>query len=702
MIDINLLTRTEKIKIFLASILFVVSIVLFAYSIQRYQVLTRSRAEEPTQKDISFTQTSNYGLIDQVYSVTISDIANTQAVTKIKSSLVNKDALRLVNPNEATLDNANFKDLAGMGASWHFSFQNFNELELVAAKYYATYTEPLIVEVTNIDGLTAERINSLLSTYPKIVIHAPNSEGWQRDKAKAVLELVQPPKLNAISFYVSVNDVNQPINDYVKQTFKTFYDASNNIIGTSNVAFDYPNDTALSLTDIRIPAHTTIEHARKLGVIASAIASDVPITQANKAPIVYINLGTYDSMTPKEQEFVGYVSAINLMTLVWPQATPTNSRVWDNPSLQNADPVVGFIGKSEDNKYAGILVNTKNESVPIKFPTFLKLNSGSSTTRESSVTVDANNVIVLQPYESIAFTAQLAPGVTPPPTEGTPAPTLPPEAAGQLVCDAGDDPYNSNTLRIINNTNETIDDLTSVTYRCTYIKDKVKKSFYKCETCEDGDEVNDPNCQIGTFDPNSSITEFVLAPGESKTIQVNANACEIAQFDVYNTDDHVDDSPLECYNIRSQYINPTPPSRWPGGIAFSINQNSTGYNEDTGTCPVPTTTPVPTTPVPTTPVPTTSVPTTPVPTTPLSATPTLTATLTPTNSPTPTPTPTPSPTPTNTPNPTATNTPVPPTAPPIPTNTPPQKIAVNEQPPGITPWAFILVPVGLLLLGLLL
>ena len=170
-----------------------------------------------------------------------------------------------------------------------------------------------------------------------------------------------------------------------------------------------------------------------------------------------------------------------------------------------------------------------------------------------------------------------------------PTPTLPPEIAGQLGCDSGIDPYNSNTMRILNNSNETINNISSSVFRCKYEPDKVKKGFYKCEACE-GDSANDPNCQKGTFDEEWSIPKFSLAPGESKIVKIQANPCEIIQVDVYNTDAHVDDSPLECFNARSKDINPPPPSRWPGGIAFMINQNDEGYDAATGKCIVPTAT----------------------------------------------------------------------------------------------------------------
>jgi len=112
-----------------------------------------------------------------------------------------------------------------------------------------------------------------------------------------------------------------------------------------------------------------------------------------------------------------------------------------------------------------------------------------------------------------------------------------------------------------------------------------------------------------------------------------------------------------------------------------------------------------------TPVPTETPTNTPEPT--ATNTPVPTETPTPTPSPTDTPVPTETPISTETPVPTATNTVAPtPTNTPSPTpttiiaatNTPTQvqQLTVQGKPPGITPWLFILAPLGLILLGLLL
>ena len=171
---------------------------------------------------------------------------------------------------------------------------------------------------------------------------------------------------------------------------------------------------------------------------------------------------------------------------------------------------------------------------------------------------------------------------------------------GFLVCDSGSDPYNSNTIVVTNKTSQTISNIQSVSFSCKYEPGRIRKGFYKCETCTDSDEVGNPDCQVGIHDPLRSA-EFTLAPGDTKTITVNANACEIVQFDVYNPIDQ-GESPTECYNIGSNYINPGPPNWWPGGIGFGINENascSSGGYVPPGSVPTPTPTSAVATPTPT-------------------------------------------------------------------------------------------------------
>lgn len=176
-------------------------------------------------------------------------------------------------------------------------------------------------------------------------------------------------------------------------------------------------------------------------------------------------------------------------------------------------------------------------------------------------------------------------------------------------------------------------------------------------------------------------------------------------------------------NVTNTPIPPTQqPSNTPAPSESTVTPSPTISNPITpqntpSISPIPTVTQGPTstnTPTPTitsspTPIPTST--NTPIPTNTPSPTPTFTLTPTSTPTSTPTPTNTPTPIPTFTPYPTYT---VIPTNTIIPSYTPqptqvaqiqpttPQNLTVNSQPPGITPWAFIAIPLGLILIGLLL
>lgn len=246
---------------------------------------------------------------------------------------------------------------------------------------------------------------------------------------------------------------------------------------------------------------------------------------------------------------------------------------------------------------------------------------------------------------------------------------------GRLVCNSGPQAYggasSTATITVTNNTNQTLDNLTPYVFRCAYTPNRIK-SGYKCQYDCSNQEAG-ADCQVGVWD-NLAVADFVLAPGESRTLTATANPCEILQLDVQNADDHVNDDPTECYNIGTSDAYPAPPNPWNGGIAFSIKENSSGYNPATGTCPTPSPTNTPTsTPAPTTPPEITQTPT-PTPTTPEGV---------PTSTPTPTTPlivaiPTNTPVPTSTPAPTvpAGSTPTPTTAPPVSGTTLPTLVTV--------------------------
>jgi hypothetical protein len=706
------MSKSGNIKTILTFIFFGLGILFFALSIQKYQISTSTRADTSATITVNYTDSTNFGVLDQSFGIIV-PIENTELVTEIDTKFKNTGIfIKIVNPTVDTITNANFVKLANSGFKFYFSFDAYTNMQSVLTKFKEAHINEVVVELTTLDNLDAAETDNLLTVNPTIKFHAPYMDFWPTDRndVRAILDVVSPPKLDAISIHTFVMTPSNAIIDDVQLMFDTFFDASKDI---GNVDINYPANSKISLSNIETLENgdAAAEQARRFGIITGAMGSSiVSQTADNNAPIRYIIAGDVSKMATTEKNMlVAYAEFIKSKPkIVWPNAIPTNGNM-----LKDTQPIVGIVGNAQNS--SGIFTNVKNETVIVELPSGINVANYKtySNLRGGGNAIDSNRKITLQPYETVSFflapgpaALQLAVGDTSPtPTTipgggATPFPTLPnePKAADQLVCDPGADPYNSNTIRITNNSGKDIEELNAVVFRCKYIPDKIRKGFYKCETCTDGDEVNNSDCQVGVFDDAAS-SDFPLAAGETKTVSVTVNACEIVQLDVANNAVHVEDSNEECYNVRSSDTNPAAPARWQGGIAFAIGQNSTGYNASTQTCAA--TTPTPTVP---------AEEQTPTPTVPADETPTPSDTPTPSPSPTETNTPTPTlvPTETNTPTPTATptNTPVPPTPTntPLPTNTPTPitQIAVNNQSPGITPWVFITIPIGIILLGLLL
>lgn len=702
------MSKSGNIKTILAFIFFGLGILFFAIAIQRYQVLTGTRADDSETINVTFQDSTNLGTLDQSFGVIV-PIDNTELVTEVDTKFKNSGIfIKLINPTVDTITSQNFIKLANSGFKFYFSFPDYNNIQSVLTEFKKAHVNEVVVELTDVTKLDATSTDNLLTGNTGIKFHAPYIDLWpeDRNKIREILAKVSPPKLDAISMRTFVLTPSSPIQDDVNLMFDTFYDASHD---NGPVEINYPVGSKLSLSNIETltGGDAAGEQARRFGIITSAMGSSITAqADSSNAPIRYVIAGDVSKMTITEKNMlIAYAEFIKSKPkIVWPNAISENGDV-----MKDIEPVVGIVGSLQN--LSGFFTNVKNATVVVQLPSTIDPATYRtySNLRGGGNHIDSNKKITLQPYETVSFF--VAPGpeplragigdTSPTPTTipgggATPFPTLP---AGigqdQLICDSGADPYDSNTIKITNNSGADIEELNAIVFRCKYIPDKIRKGFYKCETCTDGDEVNNPDCQVGQFDDAASF-DFPLKAGETKTISVPINACEIVQLDVANNEVHVEDSNEECYNVRSQHTNPEAPARWQGGIAFAIGQNSEGYNTATQTCAAPTATPT----IPSnTPPESSNTPTpshTPAPTVTDTPTPTLTKTPTPTFTLTPTPTETPVPTATPIP----TETPVP-LAPPN-TPTPITQIAVNEQPPGITPWIFITIPFGLILLGLLL
>jgi hypothetical protein len=165
---------------------------------------------------------------------------------------------------------------------------------------------------------------------------------------------------------------------------------------------------------------------------------------------------------------------------------------------------------------------------------------------------------------------------------------------GQVTCVSAQDPYNSNQIIITVPTNYPGGqvEFNPYVFRCEYKPGRLAQyhGSYKCEGGNNPCPNHEPSCFVGTWD-DPAADDFILKPGEQKTLTLTSKPCEIAQLDVYNPIEHSGPDLSECWNPSSQYTNPPPPAYWPGGVAFAIKENATGYNATTGTCNVTPTTP---------------------------------------------------------------------------------------------------------------
>ena len=224
------------------------------------------------------------------------------------------------------------------------------------------------------------------------------------------------------------------------------------------------------------------------------------------------------------------------------------------------------------------------------------------------------------------------------------------EGVNKIICVVDGDRYNSNTIRVINNTNSqsthtvsrrfcTLDPLT-----LTPTPPDPLASDYQCLAYDDtgaGDRTE-------TVDANST-----------RSFTINIPNCMVGQLDIRN---------CECFNLDCS-------QKWDDGIAYTMQVNKTGYDSSKPRgqqCLGSTVT----------------------------STPTATPTRTPTPSGTPTPTATPTVTGTRTPTPTGTRTPTPTntTAPTSPPGTQPTATPIPPVSGNLAPTIITIIAGGLLLL----
>ncbi len=661
---------------------FILGVIFFSLAIQQYRVLTSSRAAGDT---ISLKFYDKRGPIDQKFGVMVNDITNDTTVQELKKYFSGGNIyIKIKNPTAAMIQSTQFESLQTAGFKWYLSFSNYENMTPVVQAYYAKYQDQIVVELMDYNAFDVAKTNEIKALKPdKILFHAGVATFWPREQVKDLLQRAPPPIINAISIKFENRD--EDIWGYVKTMFDTMYDASKSISGDSSTKIVYPPNSMLSLSEITMPSSIVQNQIKRFSLLVSAMVTHVQ-TEPEKAPIKFVNGGVFDTMNVAEKTTMSLVAKQLAVSphVVWPDAFRGNGDPWDNPfvSEYNFKPIMGTLTE-KNGEYMGMLLNVSDETPTVRLPEHNYAGYKTySNIRGATTLIDAQRQIAFQPYESIVL---VPPTMTIP--DGGGDDDDDDNRSGVLECDSGPDPYNSNRITIKNGTEQPIDKIEVDLFRCTYVPGRKEqyRGSYRCEggdnACADGAA----SCFVGEWDGNFSQPKrnIVLQPGQSMTFEYEQTPCKTAQMDVRTENNGVES--IECHNVQSS--NTVPPGEmWPGGYAFAISENSTGYDPATQTCPQ--STPTPTQPAEDTPTPSPS------------PSPSETPSPSPTHSPTPSPSFTPTPTPVP-----PTPTPIPPTptftsVPPPPTSTPVTKLEVEDQPPGMNPAIAVLIPFVLILLGL--
>ena len=671
----------KRNRLLLLGLLFLtVGVILFSLAIQHYRVLTKSQAAGETIP-ITFSSTKTFGQIDQSVGVIVGNISAEGVVADLQKYFKGKGVyLKLINPTVETINSPAFTTLQQDGFNWYLSFDTYEKIDTAVAAYYAKYQSDIVVELTNAEIFDPTKTQTLKTTYPNVTFHAGGFVFWPRDKVKTLVTNGPPNLVGAYTFTLETAD--GTLWDYMKLMYATVFDASMDIPGNSGITINYPQNASLSLSHIRIPGSQIQNQIRRYSNVVSAVVSTISSQAAvNKAPIRFIMAGEFEQLNGADKSLLStFASTLQLKpAVVWPEAIAANGDPWDTTK-----PIAGYMSFKND-KWYGMLFNTEAIETTIQLPNIDYTGYKTySNIRAITSIITTSKQIVMQPYEIIA----IVPESVIIPTGSDIAPL-----SGVLECDSGPDPYNSNRIVIKNGTNQAIDKIELDLFRCTYIPGKLEqfRGSYRCEGGAQACADNAASCFTGTWDEAFSQPKrnIVLQPGESMTYEYEKTACATAQMDVRTMNDGI--AAIECHNVQSSNT-VKPGEMWPGGYAFAISENAQGYDTNTQSCPqaTPTATPVPPTatvvPPTATVVPSTA---TVVPSTVTVVPPMVTHTPVP-----PTATAVP---PTATPTQVVvvvTNTPVPVTPSPV-TN-----LAVEGQSPGFNPLFVLLIPFGLILLGL--
>lgn len=353
--------------------------------------------------NINFSSTETYGTANFYFGIKIPASLDDGLTQTLINFMGNKNLyLKLIDATESLVSNPNFQSLSSKGFRWYFTFTSNNKASNFLKSAHNQLPSGTVVELTNYDPAF---VNSLKNQYPQVNIHAAQFFFWPRDQVQNIVEQTPPPTVEAISLYTEHNNIKGNLYDTIKLMFDTFFDACSDVPGTSGIKINYPANSRLSLSDIRInDSDSSKALAYTTGVVSSAIVAAVQTQNRNKkAPFKYIFGGNFYPNSSQAQTVFNHIAnfAYQNPQVVWPMAIASNGGPYD---LYDNSTIAGVIA-IKNSQYYFILTNTAATSTTVNFSQTINasLYQSYSNQKGANFISGAINQIVFSPYETIVI-----------------------------------------------------------------------------------------------------------------------------------------------------------------------------------------------------------------------------------------------------------------------------------------------------------
>ncbi|MFA5135964.1 MAG: hypothetical protein WC489_01060 [Patescibacteria group bacterium] len=364
----------------------------------------------------------NYGIVNQKGMIEVPALIDPGLAQAIASLFTGSSVyIKITDPTPAFVSSPSMATLDAFASGWYITLKPNNASDAFIGTLDAKTAKPIVVEVVPPDTAF---VRDIKTKHPQILLHTGGFVYWPREEVKGVLEQVAPPTLEAISFQAE-DPITSDMFDSVKLIFDTFFDASNDIPGTS-IKIHYPSGTVLSLSDIRPfeKFDDTKKTAWRMAIASCATTTSIQTQKKpdKKAPIRYINLGAFADLSQSGRIIAArYAKFLSLQPeLTWPLAVAGNGGPYDAPK-----PIAGVIGNIQGQS-EGILINTSPQQTPVSLP----FSTGSKAYSSLIGSFNLTASFQLSPYETVVFGDTISNSLPSPscaPTTPPIAPTFPPE-----------------------------------------------------------------------------------------------------------------------------------------------------------------------------------------------------------------------------------------------------------------------------------